>query len=142
MLILVEWESREAFETYRTDPDLADTRTYRSSAFYFVVEDPARLDELAFRVGDEVDPFVVKNGDDLELSWPAVAGSESYRVRVWDLEAARERRRGERPPGCAGTGGRTPDGRRNRRSKTHPVAPPPARSDCSKRPVRPESILC
>lgn len=29
VLILVEWESREAFETYRTDPDLADLHPHR-----------------------------------------------------------------------------------------------------------------
>ena len=28
--------------------------------------------------------------DDLDLSWPAVAGAESYQVRVWDLDTDAE----------------------------------------------------
>jgi len=31
MLILVEWESAAAFESYRTDPDLADLHAHREN---------------------------------------------------------------------------------------------------------------
>jgi len=68
-----------------TDPDAIDVRTYRSAAFYKVVEDPARLDSGMFQVGNGVVPFVAKAGNDLQLSWPAVAGVGGYELRVWDL---------------------------------------------------------
>jgi hypothetical protein len=68
-----------------TDPDAADTAPYRSAAFFRVVEDPATLDPGVFRVGNAVAPFTAKNGTDLILSWPAVAGASSYSIRVFDL---------------------------------------------------------
>ena len=40
---------------------------------------------MAFNVGNEVAPFVTRNGGDLELSWPARDGAVAYRLRVWDL---------------------------------------------------------
>jgi len=72
------------------DPDVGDLRRYRSAAFYRVHEDPARLDAVSFRVGQEVAPFVTKSGSDLSLAWPAVAGAASYRLRVYDLQARAE----------------------------------------------------
>jgi hypothetical protein len=68
-----------------TDPDIGDTRPYRSAAFFKVVEDPARLDPAVFVVGDAVDPLVTRSGDDLLLAWPTVPGAVSYHVRVFDL---------------------------------------------------------
>jgi hypothetical protein len=68
-----------------TDPSAADQRTYRSTAFYKVTMNPASLTAATFRIGLAVAPFVAKGGVDLQLSWPAVAGAASYRVRVWDL---------------------------------------------------------
>lgn len=68
-----------------TDPDAADTLAYRSAAFFRVVEDPAKLDPGVFQVGNSVAPFVVEAGNDLTLSWPALAGAASYTLRVWDL---------------------------------------------------------
>ncbi len=73
-----------------TDPDVADTVSYRSAAFYKVVEDPARLDAGTFQVGNSVAPFVTKNGADLDLAWPAVDGAAAYRLRVWDLTTRTE----------------------------------------------------
>ena len=74
-----------------TDPDLADQRTYRSAAFYKVVEDPARLSASTFVVGNQVAPFVSPSGgSDVQLAWPAVAGAGSYRIRVWDLATKAE----------------------------------------------------
>jgi hypothetical protein len=68
-----------------TDPTIGDVRPYRSAALYKVVEDPARLDPVSFVVGDGVNPFVTRSGDDLHLTWPAVPGAVSYALRVWDL---------------------------------------------------------
>lgn len=47
VLILVEWESKEAFDSYRSDPDLADLHPHRedgSSAYIWHLFD--RLDDL------------------------------------------------------------------------------------------------
>ncbi|UXA14095.1 DUF1330 domain-containing protein [Mycobacterium sp. SMC-8] len=47
VLILVEWESREAFDSYRDDPDLADLHAHRengSSSYIWHLFD--RLDDL------------------------------------------------------------------------------------------------
>jgi uncharacterized protein (DUF1330 family) len=47
VLILVEWESREAFEGYRDDPDLADLHPHRengTSGYVWQLFD--RLDDL------------------------------------------------------------------------------------------------
>lgn len=47
VLILVEWESREAFESYRDDPQLADLHPHReqgSSSYVWHLFD--RLDDL------------------------------------------------------------------------------------------------
>jgi uncharacterized protein (DUF1330 family) len=47
VLILVEWESRAAFESYRQDPDLADLHPHRelgTSAYVWHLFD--RLDDL------------------------------------------------------------------------------------------------
>ncbi|KUI23598.1 DUF1330 domain-containing protein [Mycobacterium sp. GA-2829] len=47
VLILVEWESKEAFDSYRNDPDLADLHPHRedgSSAYIWHLFD--RLDDL------------------------------------------------------------------------------------------------
>lgn len=47
VLILVEWESKEAFDSYRDDPDLADLHPHRengSSAYIWHLFD--RLDDL------------------------------------------------------------------------------------------------
>ena len=68
-----------------TDPDAADTMSYRSAAFFRVVEDPARLDPGVFQVGNAVAPFVGKLGADLDLSWPAVSGASGYSIQVFDL---------------------------------------------------------
>ncbi|HZM69517.1 MAG TPA: hypothetical protein VFB95_04025 [Candidatus Cryosericum sp.] len=73
-----------------TDPGAGDVRAYRSAAFFKVVADPARLDPGAFAVGPGVDPFVTLSGNDVVLSWPAVPGASSYRLRVWDLETRQE----------------------------------------------------
>jgi hypothetical protein len=73
-----------------TDPDLADTRAYRSAAFFTVTQNPARLDPAAFVIGDGVTPFVSVSGADLVLSWPAVAGAGSYLLRVYDLVTKQE----------------------------------------------------
>jgi hypothetical protein len=73
-----------------TDPDLADTRAYRSAAFFEVTQDPARLDPATFVVGDGVAPFVAVSGADLALSWPAAPGVTSYRLRVYDLATKQE----------------------------------------------------
>jgi len=37
-----------------------------------------------------VAPFVSKNGANLTLAWPAVAGAASYRLRVWNLDTGLE----------------------------------------------------
>jgi len=68
-----------------TDPDAADTLSYRSAAFFRVVEDPATLDPGVFQVGNVVAPFTAKSGTDLDLSWPAVAGASGYSIKVYDL---------------------------------------------------------
>jgi hypothetical protein len=73
-----------------TDPTIGDVRPYRSAALYKVVEDPARLDPATFVVGDGVNPFVTRSGDDLVLTWPAVPGAVSYVLRVWDLDTRLE----------------------------------------------------
>ncbi|KUI26974.1 hypothetical protein AU195_04255 [Mycobacterium sp. IS-1496] len=47
VLILVEWESKDAFDSYRNDPDLADLHPHRedgSSAYVWHLFD--RLDDL------------------------------------------------------------------------------------------------
>ena len=47
VLILVEWESREAFDSYRDDPELADLHAHRengSSSYIWHLFD--RLDDL------------------------------------------------------------------------------------------------
>ncbi|MCV7237507.1 DUF1330 domain-containing protein [Mycolicibacterium celeriflavum] len=47
VLILVEWDSKEAFDSYRDDPDLADLHPHRedgSSAYIWHLFD--RLDDL------------------------------------------------------------------------------------------------
>jgi uncharacterized protein (DUF1330 family) len=47
VLILVEWESKEAFDSYRSDPDLSDLHPHRedgSSAYVWHLFD--RLDDL------------------------------------------------------------------------------------------------
>jgi hypothetical protein len=67
-----------------TDPSAGDQRTYKSTAFYKVTENPATLAGATFRVGQAVAPFVIKSGADLQLSWPAVAGSAAYHIRVWN----------------------------------------------------------
>jgi len=67
-----------------TDPSAGDQRSYRSTAFYKVSANPARLDPGTFVVGHAVAPFVSKAGSDLDLSWPAVAGASGYHIRVWD----------------------------------------------------------
>jgi len=72
------------------DPNAGDQRAYRSAAFFKVAENPARLDDLSFRVGNGVVPFTSVSGGDVALSWPAVAGASSYRVRVWDLDTRTE----------------------------------------------------
>jgi len=71
--------------TYQ-DPDVLDETSYRSAAFYRVVEDPAKLDPGVFQVGNAVAPFVAKLGTDLDLSWPAVGGASGYSIKVWDLD--------------------------------------------------------
>jgi len=68
-----------------TDPNAGDQRTYRSAAFFPVMEDPARLDPQAFQVGSGVAPLTSKAGGDITLAWPAVSGAASYLVRVYDL---------------------------------------------------------
>jgi hypothetical protein len=68
-----------------TDPNAGDQRSYKSTAFYKVSENPAKLDALTFHVGQAVAPLVGKSGADLQLTWPAVAGAASYHVRVWNL---------------------------------------------------------
>lgn len=68
-----------------TDPSAGDQRTYRSTAFYKVTENPASLSAATFRVGQAVAPFVSESGSDLQLTWPAVAGAAAYHLRVWDL---------------------------------------------------------
>jgi hypothetical protein len=68
-----------------TDPSAGDQRTYRSTAFYKVTENPATLDPGTFRVGQAVAPFVARSGADLHLTWPAIAGAASYHLRVWNL---------------------------------------------------------
>jgi hypothetical protein len=55
-----------------------------------VTQDPARLDPATFVVGDGVAPFVAVSGADLALSWPAVPGATSYRLRVYDLATKQE----------------------------------------------------
>lgn len=72
------------------DPSAGDQRTYRSTAFYKVTADPARLDSGTFVVGASVAPFTSKNGSDIDLSWPPVAGAASYHIRVWDLSTGTE----------------------------------------------------
>lgn len=73
-----------------TDPDVADTASYRSPAFYKVAADPAKLDPVGFAVGGTVAPFVQKSGVDLILSWPSVAGAGSYSLTVYDLDTKLE----------------------------------------------------
>ncbi len=68
-----------------TDPNAGDQRTYRSAAFFKVNENPGHLDPATFRIGEAVNPFVIRSGNDLQLAWPAVAGATAYRVHVWDL---------------------------------------------------------
>jgi hypothetical protein len=70
------------------DPDVGDTHTYSSPAFYKVTADPARLDAGSFSVGNGVAPFVSKSGADLTLSWPAVAGAVAYSLQTFDLDTA------------------------------------------------------
>jgi len=67
-----------------TDPSAGDQRTYKSTAFYKVTENPATLSGATFRVGQAVAPFVIKSGADLQLTWPAVAGAAGYHIRVWN----------------------------------------------------------
>lgn len=69
-----------------TDPDLADQRNYRSAVFYKVEENPATLNASTFRVGQAVVPFVTRGVTDLQLDWPAVAGAESYEIKIFDLD--------------------------------------------------------
>ena len=73
-----------------TDPSAGDQRTYRSTAFYKVTEDPARLDPGTFLVGDSVAPLASKSGSDILLAWPPVAGAAGYHIRVWDLSTKLE----------------------------------------------------
>jgi hypothetical protein len=73
-----------------TDPDVGDTKSYRSAAFYKVTENPAKLNPATFVVGTGVDPFVTKSGANLQLAWPAVPGAASYRLRVWNLATRTE----------------------------------------------------
>jgi hypothetical protein len=68
-----------------TDPSAGDQRTYKSTAFYKVSENPAKLNAATFRIGQAVAPLVGKSGADLQLTWPAVAGAASYHIRVWNL---------------------------------------------------------
>jgi hypothetical protein len=68
-----------------TDPSAGDQRTYKSTAFYKVTENPAKLDAATFRVGQAVAPLVSKSGADLQLTWPAIAGAASYHIRAWNL---------------------------------------------------------
>jgi len=68
-----------------TDPSAGDQRTYKSTAFYKVTENPATLSGATFRVGQAVAPLVAKSGSDLQLTWPAVAGAATYRIRVFSL---------------------------------------------------------
>ncbi|MDH3627711.1 MAG: hypothetical protein OEV00_07080 [Acidobacteriota bacterium] len=69
-----------------TDPDILDVTTFQSGAFYQILEDPARLDGVTFRVGDGVTPFTAINGGDIDLSWNAVAGADAYLITVYDLD--------------------------------------------------------
>ena len=55
-----------------------------------MVEDPARLSAGSFLVGNAVAPFVTRSGANLQLTWPAVAGAASYRIRVHDLATRAE----------------------------------------------------
>ncbi|MCP3980914.1 MAG: hypothetical protein GY716_16550 [bacterium] len=69
-----------------TDPDIGDTLTYQSSAFFKSTQDTTAIDPGGFFIGDVVDPFVDKAGSDLLLSWPSVAGAGWYELTVWDLD--------------------------------------------------------
>lgn len=73
-----------------TDPDVGDAKTYRSAALYKVTENPAKLNPATFQVGTSVAPLTQRIGTDIVLSWPAVAGASSYRVRVWNLATKAE----------------------------------------------------
>ena len=73
-----------------TDPDVADQKTYYSPAFYKVSANPAVLNPATFKVGQSVAPFVSKNGANLKLAWPVVAGALSYHLRVWNLDTGLE----------------------------------------------------
>jgi hypothetical protein len=68
-----------------TDPNAGDQRTYHSTAFYKVTENPAHLDPATFVVGSAIAPLTSKSGADVQLSWPAVPGAAAYRIHVWDL---------------------------------------------------------
>lgn len=73
-----------------TDPDAGDVTPYRSAALYKVIENPAKLNPATFMVGEDVFPFAVLSGNDIVLSWPAVAGASSYLVKVWNLQTKAE----------------------------------------------------
>ncbi len=68
-----------------TDPSAADQRSYRSAAYQKVTRTPAHLDAATFHIGQTVAPFTTKNGADIQLAWPAVAGAAAYHVHVFDL---------------------------------------------------------
>ena len=73
-----------------TDPEYGDVLSYSSAALYKVTRNPARLDPATFRVSNNIDPFVTKQGSDLLLEWPPVDGADHYRVLVFDLTTQME----------------------------------------------------